>query len=390
VQSRLRFLFVKTRLVYPRSAGHDIRAFNMMRALGELGHSIGLVTRAPAVDEAEAGLVLELRHTLAEAGGEPPAAPAVTRLQARFASYFGVSGAHVSDVSDMARRFKADVVIGVGADILPYIATVGGARRVWYAGDEWVSHYCSLASLARPKTWTHLRTAAIWGLYQRAFVPSLDRVWLVSEREARAMRRWAGAVHADALANGLDAEYYAPQHVAEREHAAVFWGRLDFSPNLQALQWFCSDVWPTLRSRFPDALFRVIGFSPGTDAAALARIPGVVLSENLRDLRGAVSECGVAVMPFQSGGGVKNKLLEAAGMARAIVCTPLASGGLRGRPPLVLASKPEEWVEALSRLWTDADERKRLASEARKWVVAEHSWQRTAADALASLGSSTA
>ena len=42
--ARLRLLFAKHDLGYPRSRGHDIRAYNMMRALGQLGHRVGLLT----------------------------------------------------------------------------------------------------------------------------------------------------------------------------------------------------------------------------------------------------------------------------------------------------------------------------------------------------------
>jgi len=264
------------------------------------------------------------------------------------------------------------------------------ARRVWYAGDEWVSHYCSIVDVSQPRTWTNLGTAAIWGLYERAFMPLIERVWVVSQFEERAMRRWAGATRVDTLANGVDADYYAPQPVAERKHAAVFWGRLDFSPNLQALSWFCHDVWPRLRERFPDASFTIIGFGAGEEARTLAAVPGVTLLADLPDLRAAVAANGVVVMPFRSGGGIKNKVLEAAGMAKAIVCTPLACSGLRGTPPVITATRPQEWADALTRIWTDVSAQRQLGLDARRWVLAEHSWRRTAADAIASLADAPA
>lgn len=60
----LRFLFAKNQLVYPRSRGHDIRAFNMMRQLAALGHSVGLATFTRASDSALNGLRLDYRTAL--------------------------------------------------------------------------------------------------------------------------------------------------------------------------------------------------------------------------------------------------------------------------------------------------------------------------------------
>ena len=57
---------------------------------------------------------------------------------------------------------------------------------------------------------------------------------------------------------------------------------------------------------------QIIGFNAGEEAHRLARVPGVVLTPDLTDFRATVGEHAVVVMPFNSGGGVKNKLLEAA------------------------------------------------------------------------------
>jgi glycosyltransferase involved in cell wall biosynthesis len=379
----VRVLFAKHTLAYPRASGHDIRTYNMIRALRRLGCDVALATVNTPSAQAIDGLGLGWMTTLSRSRRAADTRSLAT-LQMRFASYFGVSEAQMVAVAEAAREFQADVVVGVGADILPYMALTE-VPRVWYAGDEWVSHYSSLAKLTQVSTWRHLVTAAVWGLYQRAFARDLHRIWVVSGREQRHMQRWAGTERVDALPNGVDAEYFAPQRGRERPHSAIFWGRLDFQPNLQALRWFCNAIWPKLKQRFPDSEFRIVGFNAGADARELASVPGVVLSPDVGDLRPLVHEHAVVVMPFQSGGGIKNKLLEAASMGKAIVCTPIACGGLRGDPPLVSAGSAHEWIEAIAELWADPAARGRLGDDARAWAVREHSWERTARDAVKTL-----
>lgn len=381
----LRLLFVKHDLGFPRSRGHDIRGYNVMRALAQLGHQIGLLTIEEPSSRALDGLRLDWRGTLGSirSDGVPP--PPLPRLQRSFASYFGVTEDHMIAVAAAARAYEADAVIGMGPDMPPYLAATSAAR-IWYVGDEWVSHYSSLAKPTRPNTWAHLKTAAVWGLYERTFARSLDRIWVVSDREARHMRRWAATDRVDALPNGVDADYFVPMALPEQPRTAIFWGRLDFAPNLQALQWFCREVWPELHRRYPDSALRIIGFNAGDEARALAQGAGVTLSPDLADVRGVVSEHAVAVMPFNSGGGVKNKLLEAASMGKAVVCSPLSCNGLRGDPPLVVTEfSGGAWVAAISRLWEDAGARVRLGEQAREWAVREHSWTRTAEDAVHAL-----
>ena len=40
----VRLLFVKERLSWPRSSGHDVHTYYSMQALTQLGHTVGLVT----------------------------------------------------------------------------------------------------------------------------------------------------------------------------------------------------------------------------------------------------------------------------------------------------------------------------------------------------------
>jgi glycosyltransferase involved in cell wall biosynthesis len=64
----------------------------------------------------------------------------------------------------------------------------------------------------------------------------------------------------------------------------------------------------------------------------------------------------------------------------------MACYGLRGEPALAVTPfTGDAWVAAISGLWDDTEGRAALGRRARDWVVAEHSWKRTAEDALRSL-----
>src|SRR5262245_22975963 len=96
----IRFLFVKSQLAYPRSSGHDLRAFHMMRELANLGHSVGLVTRVRPTDDAVRGIRLDFRTTLSERMvADHRTLSRLSWPQARFASYFGVSEADTAAVT---------------------------------------------------------------------------------------------------------------------------------------------------------------------------------------------------------------------------------------------------------------------------------------------------
>jgi glycosyltransferase involved in cell wall biosynthesis len=381
----LRLLFVKHTLAWPRANGHDIRAYSMLKALHGLGHKVGLATVAPPGAEALHGLQLDCL-TLLDPAVLDDVGVHLDGLQERFRSYWGVDPRSIAAVGRVAGDFRASAVVGLGLDALPYLARVRGAARIWYAGDEWVRHHLSHVRWAAPSSWTQQsKAAAIRGLYERAFAKTIDRVWVVSPPEQTAMRWFGGFEHVDVLPNGVDHVYFAPMAEPSVPHSAVFWGRLDFAPNIEALRWLCRDVWPLVRRRVPTAALHVMGFSPGPEVTALAAAPGIHLSPDVRDLRPEVAKHPVVVLPFHSGGGIKNKFLEAAAMGKPIVCTPRACEGLRGQPPAIVRSRPEEWVSALIEVWNSEALQRDLGARARQWAIREHSWQTTAAAAISAI-----
>jgi glycosyltransferase involved in cell wall biosynthesis len=214
-----------------------------------------------------------------------------------------------------------------------------------------------------------------------------DRAWMVSADEARAMRRWGGAKAVDVASNGVDGAHFRPGTEPATPRSCVFWGRLDAEPNVRAVAWFCRNVWPTLRPAFPDARFGVYGFAPTPAISSLAG-GGVAVVADVPDLRPELRRHEVAVMPFVSGAGIKNKLLEAAALGLPIVTSPRGCAGLDRTEglPFIVARRPSEWTRAIGSLWRDPDRRARLGAAARDWVLRRHTWSAAAKSVLAGLG----
>jgi polysaccharide biosynthesis protein PslH len=95
-------------------------------------------------------------------------------------------------------------------------------------------------------------------------------------------------------------------------------------------------------------------------------------------LRPEVSRRQVAVLPFVTGGGIKNKLLEAAAMGMPIACTQWALSGTKGKASVQVCRSAEDWAESLARLWASETARQELGEAARKWVTEHHTWDAAA------------
>lgn len=378
-----RLLFLKNELAWPRRRGYDVHTFFLMKALAAQGYAVALATRTPVDSRAIDGLTLSGYYDLNGVGAAGKLPVRMTRVQTRVAAYWGVAPDHVAAARAVIDVARPDVVIAVGLGTLPLLAAAEGSRTVWYAGDEEAYRHLSQFRWSRPATWHELRSAAIVAASERAFRRSAERVWVVSAGEQRRMRRVIGRAPVDVVVNGIDAGVFRAVDCCEIECSCAFWGRLDFEPNVQALEWFLGNIWPHVRRAEGKAQLFVYGANPSARAEALATAPGVSLIADAPDLCRPLSQHPVAVLPFVSGGGIKNKLLEAASLGRAIVATPKACEGLRGgRIPVERAASAAEWVAALCGLWRNPARARLEGAAAREWVMQHHTWAAAADEAM--------
>lgn len=362
-----------------------------MQALARLGHMVGLVTLHPLDQQAIENSGVTQTWCLTAATRDSEATINLTKYQERFRSYWGVDKGHIRCIGDVATEFQADAVIVVGLNVLPYLGAVTKALRIWYAGDEWAWHHASQFRLFQKSTWGEMKLAIVKGLYERAYASMLDRVWMVSQADKKAIGWVAGLKDVDVLPNGVDTEYYHPFEVEQKPRSCVFWGRLDFGPNIQALEWFCRKVWPKVLAKQSDASFTIFGFQPTPAVERLAKEhSGIQLIGNLLDIREAIATHQVVVLPFTSGGGIKNKLLEAAALGKAILCTPRTVNELTAGSAVLQANTPDEWIENLTILWNDTDKRMQFGQAAREWVTIAHTWDAVAKSAIKGITASMA
>lgn len=375
----------------------------MMQALAATGHEVALLTKNPPLSAALEGLSLIDQRVIPTQSGDDLVSNASletisqkpwrqrwTWRQERFRSYWGIDEQAVRFTRDHAERLEADVVVVAGLEVLPYLCEIRRQTRVWYAADEWVWHHLSLIHPFRTKTWSNLREALVLGLYEHSFASTLDRIWVVSETDKRAMNLVTRTPAVDLIPNGVSTTMFSPTDDHVEPNTCTFWGNLAFAPNEQALNWFCHEVWPLILRDMPNARFNIYGFNPSPVVLELAQVSGVSITPNVPSIRDAVSRQSVVVLPFVSGGGIKNKLLEAASLAMPTVCSPRASNGLNTAedvPFVVVPLNPRKWAVAIQSLWNDADTRQDLGTTARQWVINCHSWEAAAASAIALIDS---
>ena len=108
----------------------------------------------------------------------------------------------------------------------------------------------------------------------------------------------------------------------------------------------------------------------------LGRLPGVVVTGFVQDVREYLARASVSIVPLRVARGIQNKVLEAMAMGKAVVCTPQAHEGIRatsGRE-LVVAEGTDDFSAATIDLLLNQGKAGRLGLAARQCVESEYSW----------------
>jgi glycosyltransferase involved in cell wall biosynthesis len=201
--------------------------------------------------------------------------------------------------------------------------------------------------------------------YERTMVGRFQHVIAVSEHDRALMGRWVEPSRITVVPTGVDLHQYRPHFSSRESSTVVFVGAMDWEPNVDAIEYFCREIWPDVLAAVPEARFRIVGRNPDHRIKKLAsdsvevtgRVPSVV--DHLRD-------AAVVVVPLRIGGGTRLKIYEAMAVGKAVVSTSVGAEGLdvHDGKDIILADDPTRFVEAIANLLRNGEIRHRYETAA--------------------------
>ena len=373
---------------YPPNKGDKIRSWHLLRHLAQR-YRVHLAT---FVDDPDDWQHVPAVQAVCASSHFEPLSPRTARLRSlgallrnRSLSYdFYRSGALQRWVDNAMRQHRVKRVVVFSSPMAQYAKAWPQARRVIdfcdVDSDKWRQY-------AARKPWP---ASAVFGYeasrllrYERAIAASFDASLFVSAPEAELFRTLApeSAARTGWFSNGVDTAYFAPGDFANPyaagDKALVFCGAMDYWPNVDAVQWFASEVLPPLRARDPALRFVIVGARPSAEVQALAAQPGITVTGTVPDVRPYVAHAALSVAPLRVARGIQNKVLEAMAMARPVLVTPQALEGIEaevGRE-LLLAADAQQWIAAVSGALAGPPQAlESLGQAARARVLAAYSW----------------
>jgi glycosyltransferase involved in cell wall biosynthesis len=209
------------------------------------------------------------------------------------------------------------------------------------------------------------RFAESYRRLEERWLQAFDMVLVTSEDDARRIEHPNIVVYPNALPE-------IPRPWIAETDSIVFSGNLEYHPNVEAIRWFRSEVWPALRGTCE---WRLIGKNPEAVEAMLEDEKICVVGP-VHDAIAAIAEAKVCIVPLRSGSGTRFKILEAWAAGRPVVSTTLGAEGLGAVPGehLLIADDPAAFIGAIQRLFADSALRRELGEAGRGLYLDRFTW----------------
>jgi sugar transferase (PEP-CTERM/EpsH1 system associated) len=236
------------------------------------------------------------------------------------------------------------------------------------------------------------REAKVLLRYEEDAAQKSKSTLFVSEAEAALFNKLTNdRIHTrvKSLNNGVDLKKFDPEKYeglevgghngsarAERP-VVLFTGAMDYRPNVEAVSWFADAIWPVIKEKQPDAIFRIAG---GPVAASVQKLNGqndIEVVGYVDDMAEEISKASVIVAPLKTARGIQNKVLEGMAMAKPVVATGLANEGINAKSgdDIIVANDIDGFALAVINLLENIDTAKALGVRARTFVENHFVWE---------------
>jgi len=218
-----------------------------------------------------------------------------------------------------------------------------------------------------------------WLFYESFVLRKFSAVVVVSQIDKSSIERRSKKINVCAIPNGVDTVFFSPSESLEVEdNTVLFFGNMSYSPNVDAVMFIHSQVLPLIVSENTNVRFLIAGKSPTEDVCKLADGMRTFVIGYTPDIRELIQRSTVVLIPMRKGAGIKNKLLEAMSMEKAIVTSSVCAESLsdKAKEHLCIGDTPEELARGVLFFLENKDARLYCGKKNRNAIIEEYSWSK--------------
>jgi polysaccharide biosynthesis protein PslH len=373
----MRILYITSRFPYPALSGDRVRAYNQLRLLSK-EHQIILLSPIKTPEE-YAGL--DHIRSFCESVEVFPKSffrDILNLIKIPFSSIpwqvtYYCDGRIRTRIRDLLKTERFDVAHTQLARTAPLLDSIDTVPKVIDLIDA-----LSLNMQRRSESqtgvlsWLAASEAKRMKAYEQKLINQFDHLVVVSDVDRQVIGDFPN-LHAIPL--GVDLSEFSFQNNQRRAHEVVFTGNMGYFPNINAVQYFASEVLPLIKKENPAVQFTVVGVNP--PQSLQDEYPDIKFTGYVPRLHDYLSRASVAVAPMRSGSGMQFKIIEAMATGTPVVTTSYGIGGINARHDqhFFIEDTAEDFARTVVRLLADKDLCTQISMNARDFVQENYSWE---------------
>lgn len=379
----MHILYLSPWFPYPLDTGSRIRAYYLLRGMATK-HEVTLLTLNPkGWMPAEIEPILGLCRQEKLIDRDPFDRGSITRWL-RFLSGRPIVTKPFPELlaitQELHKQNRFDIVVAATSIMADYALSLDGIPHILEEHNSltrWMAdRYKSQKGLTQ-----RLRSWVSWQKtinYEKWMFRRFDLVTMVSAEDAAETQRLTakGQPPIEVFPNGVNCVEFHPGLTNPKPGRMIFSGALTYPANFEAICWFLNEIFPLISAEFAEVEVIITGKYNEADLKKLNLDNRVKLLGYVEDIKKAIASSKIAIVPIQSGGGTRIKILEAMALGVPVVTTPKGADGLdveNGRH-LLIASDSDKFAESVIRLLRDEALCSYLASNSRRLVELNYDW----------------
>ena len=125
-------------------------------------------------------------------------------------------------------------------------------------------------------------------------------------------------------------------------------GAMDWMPNEEAIKWFLKNSWPQIHVKYPDLNLYLAGRNMPEWLLGL-KMKNVVVAGEVNDSLEFMNSKSMMIVPLQSGGGMRIKIIEGMALEKTIISTTIGAEGIacENKVNILIADTENEFERAI-------------------------------------------